>query len=170
MKSLARISLGALLLVALMALALPGVNRSASQKPAKDSQAKSADEKSSDSQQHPPPFFKNDKDAEPLPKLLPPSQFKGKPVVVAAYTIAHKIPKVLAQQPCYCSCNLFFGHRSLLDCFASDHTAGCATCVKETFFAWEMTCQHKTPAQIRAAILRGDWKNVDINHPPVATP
>jgi hypothetical protein len=30
---------------------------------------------------------------------------------------------VLAQQPCYCNCGDSFGHGSLLDCFASDHSA-----------------------------------------------
>lgn len=170
MKPLVRISVGTISLVVLLAFSLPGANQSASQEPAQGSQGASATQNSGDSQQHPPPFFNSTKAAEPLPDLLPPSQFKGKPVVVTAYTIAHRIPKVLAQQPCYCGCDEHFKHRSLLDCYTSDHTAGCAVCVKETFFVWEMTRQHKTPAQIRAAIMRGDWKNVDLNHPPEVTP
>lgn len=171
MRSLIRIAMGTGLIIALLAISHPSVNKGAGQGPAKDSKAESAPAKAVNAPAEPvPPYFKSAKAAEPLPALLPPSRFAGRPVVVTAYTIAHKIPKVLAQQPCYCGCDKHFGHHSLLDCYSSDHTAGCATCVKETFFAWEMTRQHKTPAQIRAAIIRGDWKNVDLDHPPDVTP
>jgi Protein of unknown function with PCYCGC motif len=113
-----------------------------------------------------PPYFKSAKAAQPLPAVLPASRFEGRPVVVRAYEIAGKIPKVLVQEPCYCGCDVHFGHHSLLDCYASDHTAGCAVCVKEAFLAYEMTKLGKSPAQIREAIIRGDWKQVDLNHPP----
>ena len=99
------------------------------------------------------------------PKLL-----AGRRVVVRAYEIAAKIPKVLAQEPCYCGCDRHFGHHSLLDCYASDHTAGCAVCVQEAFLAYELHKQGKTPAQIRAAIMRGDWRGIDLNHPPELRP
>jgi len=110
-----------------------------------------------------PPYHKNRKAAKPLPRLLPASNFSDRPVVARAYQIASEIPFVLAQQPCYCGCDKVFGHSSLLDCYASSHTAGCGICVKETFLAFQMTKQGKTPAKIREAIVRGDWKNVDIN-------
>jgi hypothetical protein len=71
----------------------------------------------------------------------------------------------MSQQPCYCNCDKFFGHSSLLDCFASDHTAGCAICVKETFLTFQLTKQGKTPSQVRKAIVRGDWQKIDINQP-----
>ena len=70
-----------------------------------------------------PPFYKNAEAAKPFPRLLPPSRFRGYPLVASAYKIAAQIPGVLAQQPCYCHCDSF-GHRSLLDCYASDHAAG----------------------------------------------
>ncbi len=167
MKSLIRVIVGSIFLLALFAFSLPGPDPTAQE--SKSSQAAKAAAESS-SQKPVPPYFKSAKAAEPLPALLPPSQFADRPVVVAAYTIAHKIPRVLAQQPCYCGCDKHFGHRSLLDCFASAHTAGCATCVRETFFTWEMTRQHKTPAQIRAAIIHGEFNSVDINHPPDVAP
>ena len=119
---------------------------------------------------HVPPYYKSVKAAEPLPPVLPASRFAGRPVVVRAYEIAAKIPKVLAQEPCYCGCDRHFGHHSLLDCYASDHTAGCAVCVQEAFLAYELHKQGKTPAQIRAAIMRGDWRGVDINRPPDLKP
>lgn len=105
-----------------------------------------------------PPYHKSAKDAKPLPRLLPASNFSDRPIVARAYQIANEIPLVLAQQPCYCHCNKYFGHSSLLDCFASTHTAGCGICMGETFFAYRMTKEGKTPAEIRAAIIRGDWK------------
>ena len=70
-----------------------------------------------------PPFYNNAEAAKPFPRLLPPSRFRGYPPVASAYQIAAYIPGILAQQPCYCHCESF-GHRSLLDCYASDHAAG----------------------------------------------
>lgn len=169
MKSLIRVFVGTTFLLAVMAFSMPGPDPT-SQESAKSSQGAGAPSKAENLQPPVPPYFKSAKAAEPLPATLPPSRFQGRPVVVTAYTIARKIPKVLAQMPCYCSCDQHFGHRSLLDCYSSDHTAGCAVCVKESFLAYEMTRQHKTPAQIREAIIRGDWKNVDLNHPPEVTP
>lgn len=109
-----------------------------------------------------PPYHKSAQDAKPLPRLLPPSTFSDRPTVAKAYQIANEIPLVLAQQPCYCRCDKAFGHSSLLDCFASSHTAGCGICMAETFLAFQMTKQGKTPAEIREAIIRGDWKRADV--------
>jgi hypothetical protein len=69
-----------------------------------------------------PPYFESAEAAQPLPATLSPERF-GNPVVRHAYRVAKGIPPVVAQQPCYCHCDKF-GHRSLLDCFASDHGAG----------------------------------------------
>jgi hypothetical protein len=35
--------------------------------------------------------------------------------------------------------------------------------MKEALYAYQMTRAKKTPAQIRAGIIRGDWQNVDLN-------
>lgn len=110
-----------------------------------------------------PPYHKSAKDAKPTPQILPASAFSGRPLVARAYQIANEIPLVLAQQPCYCHCDKEFGHGSLLDCFASTHTAGCGICMGETFFAYQMTKQGKTPAEIRAAIIRGEWRTATVN-------
>ena len=56
-----------------------------------------------------------------LPKTLDPNLFKGK--ARRAYQIAHEIPEVLAQMPCFCECESF-GHENLLDCFIDQHGAG----------------------------------------------
>jgi hypothetical protein len=55
--------------------------------------------------------------------LLPAAYFRGYPLAARAYKAASEIPDVAAQQPCYCFCDKF-GHRSLLDCYASNHGAG----------------------------------------------
>src|SRR5262249_33199864 len=70
-----------------------------------------------------PPYHARVEDAKPFPKTLDPASFADRPPVAKAYRIAGAIPEVLAQQPCECHCELS-GHRSLLDCFASNHGAG----------------------------------------------
>jgi hypothetical protein len=117
---------------------------------------------SSQNTQQIPPYHKSARDAKPLPHLLSPSNFADNPLVAKAYQIANLIPFVLAQQPCYCRCDKAFGHGSLLDCYASSHTAGCGICLKESFFAYQMTTEGKNPTQIREAIIHGDWKQADI--------
>jgi hypothetical protein len=152
-----------------LAIGLYGLGQKANAE--KKSEAKSEAAKSTAEPAPPvPPYYKSVKAAEPLPTVLPASRFAGRPVVVRAYEIAAKIPKVLAQEPCYCGCDRHFGHHSLLDCYASDHTAGCAVCVQEAFLAYELHKMGKTPAQIRAAILHGDWRGIDLNHPPELRP
>jgi Protein of unknown function with PCYCGC motif len=69
-----------------------------------------------------PAHFSNVADARPLPAVLDPKQFTD-PSVVKAYSYAKEIPDVFSQQPCYCHCDNGNGHRSLLDCFATDHGA-----------------------------------------------
>ena len=70
-----------------------------------------------------PPNHSSAAAARPLPRTLPPHYFRRSPLVARAYQIAGEIPTVIAQQPCYCRCDKI-GHRSLLDCYASDHGAG----------------------------------------------
>ncbi len=155
--------------LAFLAMGLYGLGQKANAD--KKSEAKSEAVKSTAEPSPPvPPYYKSVKAAEPLAPVLPASRFAGPPVVVRAYEIAARIPKVLVQEPCYCGCDRHFGHHSLLDCYASDHTAGCAVCVQEAFLAYELHKQGKTPAQIRAAIMRGDWRGIDINHPPELRP
>ena len=70
-----------------------------------------------------PAYFETADAAKPLPKVLDPNLFST-PVVVKAYGFARENPELFAQQPCYCACDNSNGHRSLLDCFATDHSAG----------------------------------------------
>ncbi len=95
-----------------------------------------------------------------LPAAMNPDLFTD-PVVQNAYAVAAKIKKALYQQPCYCHCDRSQDHKSLLDCFASKHGSGCGTCIYEDFYTFEQLSKGKTAAQIRAAIIKGEWKSVD---------
>ena len=116
------------------------------------------------------PAFHNQAPAGALPATMSPDNFSD-PVVQNAYALAAHVKKVLYQQPCYCHCDRSQGHESLLDCFVSKHGAGCETCVREDLYSYEQTHKGKTPTQIRAGIIQGEWQSVDISKyqtPPVA--
>jgi hypothetical protein len=99
-------------------------------------------------------------------QILPQDQLWGEsfqyPYQTRAYELAAKIPNVLNQMPCYCYCERM-GHNSLHSCFESTHGAHCGICMKEVFYAYEQTKLKKTPAQIRAGIIKGDWETVDLD-------
>ena len=98
-------------------------------------------------------------------QILPQDQLWGEafqqPYQTRAYQLAAKIPGVLDQLPCYCYCERI-GHKSVHSCFESTHGAHCAICMKEVFYAYEQTKLKKTPAQIRAGIVKGDWQAIDL--------
>src|SRR4051794_1857521 len=64
---------------------------------------------------------------------LDPELFQGE--VHDAYLVAQKHPELLAQLDCYCGCEQHEGHKNLLDCFRTNHGAGCATCTGEAVTA-----------------------------------
>jgi hypothetical protein len=95
-----------------------------------------------------------------VPETMSPGFFT-EPMVKNAYAVAAKIRRTLYQQPCYCHCDRSQGHTSLLDCFAGEHGAGCGTCIYEDFYTYEQVRKGKTAAQIREAIIKGEWKSVN---------
>lgn len=100
-----------------------------------------------------------------LPAILTKADLWGAdaqyPYQTHAYELAAKIPTVLHQQPCYCYCDRM-GHNSLHSCFESTHGAQCATCLKELYYSYVQHKKGKTAAQIRAGIIKGEWKAVDL--------
>ncbi len=102
-----------------------------------------------------------------LPAILSGLQLSGAsfqyPWQTHAYVLAAKIPKVLYQQPCYCHCDRSVGHKSLHSCFESAHGAHCAVCLKEAYLAYQMNKQGKSAAEIREAIIRGDWQKIELS-------
>jgi len=100
-----------------------------------------------------------------LPPILAKDQLWGadaqSPFQTHAYDLAAKIPTVLHQQPCYCYCDRM-GHNSLHTCFESTHGAQCATCLKEVYYSYQQHKKGKTATQIRQGIIKGEWKQVDL--------
>ncbi|MFZ0760586.1 MAG: CYCXC family (seleno)protein [Candidatus Sulfotelmatobacter sp.] len=101
-----------------------------------------------------------------LPPILTKADLWGTdaqyPYQTHAYELAAKIPIVLHQQPCYCYCDRI-GHNSLHSCFEGTHGARCSTCLKELYYSYVQHKKGKTAAQIRAGIIKGDWKLIDLN-------
>lgn len=101
-----------------------------------------------------------------LPAILGKEQLWGEnsqyPFQVHAYELAAKIPNVIHQQPCYCYCDRGMGHNSLHSCFEGTHGAQCATCLKELYYSYAEHKKGKTAKQIRAGIIKGEWKQVDL--------
>ena len=101
-----------------------------------------------------------------LPPILLKEQLWGEnaqyPYQTGAYELAAKIPTVLYQQPCYCYCDRM-GHTSLRSCFENAHGAQCATCLKELYYSYSMHQKGKTATQIRQGIVKGEWRQVDLD-------
>lgn len=114
---------------------------------------------------HVPAYYDRPPQAGEMLPILPADQRVGEhfryPYQVNAYALATKIPVVISQIPCYCYCERI-GHKSLHTCFESDHGAHCAICMKEVFYSYQQTKLGKSPAQIRAGIIRGEWKSIDL--------
>lgn len=102
---------------------------------------------------------------EKLPPILGKEQLWGSndqyPFQSRSYQVAAKIQPLLYQMPCYCYCDRM-GHKSLHSCFEGTHGAECSTCMKEVFYTYQMSKQHKTAAQIRKGIIAGEWKQIDL--------
>lgn len=101
-----------------------------------------------------------------LPPILSGAKLTGEnfrfPWQVHVYQQAAQIGNVIYQLPCNCRCDRALGHTSLRSCYEGLHGTECSTCAKEAFFAYRMTKQGKTPAQIREAIHRHEYENIDL--------
>ena len=72
-----------------------------------------------------------------------------------AYMAARGIPAVLNQLYCWCHCreSTIFHHRSLLECFESDHASQCSICMGEATLAYDRVKRGVTDVrQIQDAI------------------
>jgi hypothetical protein len=100
-----------------------------------------------------------------LPAILTKADLWGDdaqyPYQAHAYELAAKIPNTLHQQPCYCYCDRM-GHNSLHSCFEGTHGARCSTCLKELYYSFQQHQKGKTDAQIRARIIKGEWRQIDL--------
>jgi hypothetical protein len=100
-----------------------------------------------------------------VPPILPKDALWGPafqfPYQSHAYELASKVSSVIYQQPCYCYCDRM-GHSSLHSCFESTHGAECGTCLQELYYTYKQSRMRKTPAQIRQGIVRGEWKQINL--------
>jgi len=124
--------------------------------PAATQQATAAVPDAHDGHAHGPqdrvPAFVSAAEAKSLSPTLAPAQFTGK--TRAAYQAVREIPQTIAQLPCYCHCDVGFGHKSLHSCFEDTHAAQCAVCVEEALTAYRLQKEERlTPAQIRERII-----------------
>ena len=158
---------GLLLLLAatIVLLALPqhAATRSPAAAPGRATQPQKSSgmDMSLPSSTEPIPAFHSQLPRTPLPDTLDPTQFSTV-LVQNAYTVAARIKKLLYQQPCYCHCDQSQGHGSLLDCFAGHHGSNCNVCMAEDFYTYEQSRAGKTAAQIRAGIIKDEWRSVDL--------
>ena len=101
-----------------------------------------------------------------LPPLLPEDQWTGpfftRHYQRVAYQMAAAVPTVIYQQPCFCWCSRALGHKSLHSCFQDSHGATCTVCMGEAAYAYQQTALGKTPAEIRAGIIKGDWRSISL--------
>lgn len=113
------------------------------------------------------------KTAPPKNAKLPPimtqeqltAQGYTQPAQLASYKAASKVPAVMTQQPCYCYCDRNHGHSSLHSCFEGTHGANCGTCAAEALYTYKMSKKGWTASQIRDGIIRGEFKQIDLQHP-----
>jgi hypothetical protein len=99
-----------------------------------------------------PAFIRTAAELKGLVPTLAPESFPGKARL--AYQAVGEIPQTIAQLPCYCHCDVSFGHKSLHSCFEGDHAAHCAVCVDEALLAYKLQKQDGLkPDQIREMIV-----------------
>lgn len=109
------------------------------------------------------PAYHNHAPKGPLPKTLDPKLFPD-PLTRNVYAMAAKEKKILYQLPCYCGCDReAVHHKSLLDCYCDNHASFCATCRMEAVYAYQEYRKGKTATQIRAEIIAGKWRTIDMS-------
>lgn len=97
-----------------------------------------------------PAHFENPEEAKPLSATLDPATVQAH--ARGAYEVARRKPLLLAQLPCFCYCDRF-GHKSLHDCYVSNHAEECDICMREALEADRMDAEGMSPQEIRAVIV-----------------
>ena len=104
-----------------------------------------------------------------LPAVLTQAQLAQagftEPAEREAYKAAAKVGSLLYQMPCYCHCDRQVGHTSLRSCFEGTHGEACATCAQEALYVYQQSKKGWSAKMIRAGIIRGDFKMIDLQNP-----
>lgn len=108
------------------------------------------------------PPYHNEVSSAKLPQTLDPALFPSNSAAAKTYKAASHMLSVLYQLPCYCECDRYQHHRSLLACFATKHGSECNLCQKELVYALRQSRKGVPIEQIRKGIINGEWKEVDL--------
>jgi hypothetical protein len=84
--------------------------------------------------------------------VMPSGMVPPTPGALEAYEAARRVPQVLDGLYCHCDCSKYFGHRSLLTCYESEHGARCDICMGEAMLAARLAAEGNSLAKIRSAI------------------
>jgi hypothetical protein len=98
----------------------------------------------------------------PLLPTLAADNFAFSRSAYVAYTVASEIETILYQQPCQCLCGKYSGHKSLLDCFTSEHGVRCGVCQQEVIFCFEQNKMKRNVIQIRRGIVKKAFQKIDL--------
>lgn len=85
-------------------------------------------------------------------QVVGPERYATHPRIAEVYAQAAEIPDVLDGLYCYCDCSQHSDHYSLLDCFKSDHGAGCDVCLTEAALAYRLHKEGKSLQEIRKTV------------------
>jgi hypothetical protein len=85
-------------------------------------------------------------------QLVTAERYADYPRIAEVYAQAAEIPDVLDGLYCYCHCADHADHYSLLDCFKSDHGAGCDVCLTQAALAHRLHGEGKSLKEIRQAV------------------
>jgi hypothetical protein len=109
------------------------------------------------------PAYHEHPSKDPLPPTKDPGQYIDRPVVQRVYELAAKVRPELYQMPCYCNCDRFAGHTSLLDCFVDSHGEECGVCQREAVYTYMRVKAGASVKEIRAGIIKGEWHPVELS-------
>jgi hypothetical protein len=96
-----------------------------------------------------------------LPATVSPNLFRNS-TTRYCYMLAAKIRSILYQLPCYCRCDLYDKHSSLLDCYTCKHASECEICKQEAIYAYQEFKKGRSAREIRREIIAGKWKTVSL--------
>ena len=88
------------------------------------------------------------------PETLSPALFKNDPKAQAAYQVAKEIPQILEQLPCFCGCDMHFGHKNNLYCFSDMHGSACDMCEDIAITAGDLRKKGYSVAKIKEIITQ----------------
>lgn len=83
-------------------------------------------------------------------ETMPPEMFTGRAAL--SYQYARDIPEVFDSIYCYCGCEKYLGHKSLLSCHVTDHSLYCDICQRQAIRAYELYKEGLDIVSIRKTI------------------